>query len=242
MRSDDFIASLLREQGEEDFKRIRKDLPVGVDSAGNTVYARKRENVFSARHTCVTGGGKSGCIRRLLITLSCLYEKSELCVFALSPKTEYGELLRLKALDLTLPYVRDKSDFTAATETLKELLRVREYGKGYPRLVVVLDGLEELEGCNRNEDLEEYRETIDLLTRREGVDIITGVELTKSIFAGYPGAFVGVGNCLIATREAGKADVTYVQEDGSLTLPMPMTYPAEPALIETVLYLNSVAK
>ncbi len=243
MHSKEFISSLsVLAMEDEKFEQMRRNIPLGVDSVGNITYARKGENAYSTRHTCVTGGNKGGFLRRLLITLSCLYEKGEVCFFVLSPAQEYGELLRMKSMDLTLPYIRVKADFEGAIETLKELLRVREFGKGYPRLVVVLDGLENLEGCNRNGDLEEYRAALDLLSRRENVDVFTGVELTKSIFSGYPGAFVGVGNCLVATRESGKADVTFVQEDASLTLPSPLTYPDEPSLTETVLFFNSVSK
>ncbi len=243
MRSDDFVAALSKMADEYDaFDRIRKNLPLGEDSAGKTVYARKEESFFSARHTCVTGSGKSAFIRRLLITVSCLYDKAEACFFVLSTNPDFGELLRLKSMDVTLPYIREKGDVVRAVETLKELLRMRETGRGYPRLFVVVDGIERLEGCNRNEDLEEYRDLFDLLARRKDVELITGVELTKSIFGGYPGAFVGVGNCLVATRESGKADVTYVQEDGSLTLPAPLTYPDAPSITETILFFNSIAK
>ncbi len=243
MKSDEFVASLSAfAKEDEQFAQIQKNIPLGVDAAGNIAYARRGEALFFSRHTCVTGGGKSGFIRRLLITLACLYERGEICFFVLSPFEEYGELLRMKNMDLTLPYIREKGDFEKGVDTLKELLRMREYGKGFPRLVVVVDGIEGLEGCNRNEDLEEYRTVIELLSRREDVDIISGVELTKSIFSGYPGAFVGVGNCLVATRELGKADVTFVQEDVSLTLPMPVTYPSAPSITETVLFFNSLAK
>ncbi len=243
MHSKEFISALsVLAAEDEKFEQMRKNLPLGVDSVGNIVYARRGETLYSSRHTCVTGGNKSGFLRRLLITLSCLYEKGEISFFVLSPNLDYGELLRMKSMDLTLPYIRAKSDFDQAIDALKELLRMREFGKGYPRLVVVLDGVENLEGCNRNGDLEEYRSLFELLARRENVDVLTGVELTKSIFSGYPGAFVGVGNCLVATREAGKADVTFVQEDASLTLPSPLTYPDEPSLTETVLFFNSVSK
>ncbi len=243
MRSDEFVASLSAQADEDEkFATMQKNIPLGVDAAGNIAYARRGEPLFFSRHTCVTGGGRSVFIRRLLITLSCLYEKGELCFFVLSTSLDYGELLRMKNMELTLPYIRDKADFEKGVETLKELIRQREYGKGYPRLVVVLDGIEGLGNCNRNEDLEEYRATIEILSRREDVDIITGVDLTKSIFSGYPGAFVGVGNCLVATREFGKADVTYVQDDASLTMPMPITYPSTPSITETVLFFNSVAK
>ncbi len=243
MRSDELLAKLSAQaDDDEKFATMQKNIPLGVDAAGQIAYARKGQPLFFSRHTCVTGGGRSGFIRRLLITLSCLYERGELCLFVLSPSQDYGELLRMKNMEITLPYIRDKADFEKSVDALKELLRMREYGKGYPRLLVVLDGIENLEGCNRNQDLEEYRAVIEILSRREDVDIITGVELTRSIFSGYPGAFVGVGNCLVATRELGKADVTYVQDDASLTMPMPITYPTAPSITETVLFFNSVAK
>ena len=112
--------------------------------------------------------------------------------------------------------------------------------KGHPRLILVLDGLEELEGCNKNGDLEEYRAFFDLTLRNENVEIITGAELMKSIFSGYPGAFVGVGNCLVTTREEGKADVTYVGDDSSLSMPTAMSFPDSPSVTETIIFLNSL--
>ncbi len=243
MRSEEFIATLSAQADEDEkFATMQKNIPLGVDAAGQIAYARKGNPLFFSRHTCVTGNGRSGFIRRLLITLSCLYEKGEACFFVLSPLSEYGELLRMKNMELTLPYVRNKEDLERGIDALRELIRMRDYGEGYPRLIVVLDGVENLEGCNRNQDLEEYRGAIEILSRREDVDIITGVDLTKSIFSGFPGAFVGVGNCLVATRELGKADVTFVLDDASLTLPMPITYPSAPSLTETVLFFNSVAR
>ncbi len=243
MRSEEFISSLSAMSKEYDrFEKIRRDIPLGEDSAGNVLYARKHHAQSFARHTCVTGGGKSGFLRRLLITVSCLYERSDICFFVLSPFAEYGELLRMRSMDITTPYIRNKADLTLAVATLEELLNMRSGKKGFPRLFVIADGLETLPDCNQNGDLEEYRAIIDLFSHKEGVDILTGVDLTKSIFSGYPGAFVGVGNCLVATREVGKADVTYVQEDVSLSLPMPITYPSEPAIMETILFLNSVSK
>ena len=243
MRSEEFIALLSNSaKDEEKFEKSRKDVPLGLDSSDNVVYSHTHTKPYSTRFTCVTGGGKSAFIKRLLITVSCLYDKKDALFLILSPNTEYGEFLRLKSMDLTVPYIRSKYDFDLAIDTVKNLLREREYGRGYPRLFVVLDGVETLEGCNRNEDLEEYRDIIDLLARRDNVELIAGVDLTKSIFSGYPGAFVGVGNCLVATREMGKADVTYVNDDASLTMPIPMTYPSAPAIMETILFFNSVSK
>ena len=243
MKMDEFITSLSAlAENDEKFEELRRGLPLGVDIVGNVVLSQKRERPLTVRHTCVTGVGRSVYIRRMLIAASCLYEKSEVCFFVISPRAEYGDLLRLRSIDVTVPYINTKSDLGLAVDTIKELLRQREYGNGYPRLILVLDGLEELPDCNANGDLEEYREIFDLFARRADVDVITGADLMKSIFSGYPGAFVGVGNCIVSLREEGKADVTYVDDDASLSLPTPMNYPAEPSITETVIFLNSLPK
>ena len=242
MRSDAFISSVCAfSNDDKKFEELKKGLPLGEDTVGNILISQKREKPLTVRHTCVTGPGRGEFIRRLLLTVSCLYEKAEVSFLVLSPKTGYGELLRLRNMDVTVPYIRTKSDLNFALETLKELLAQRDYGRGYPRLFLVLDGLEDLPDSNRNGDLEEYREIFDFLTRRADVDVITGADLMRSIFSGYPGAFVGVGNCLITTREEGKADLTYVGNDASLSLPVPMRYPTEPSFVETVIYFNALS-
>ena len=243
MRSDAFISSISQLSGDDaKFEELKKGLPLGEDSVGNILLSQKREKPLMVRHTCVTGPGRGEYIRRLLLTVSCLYEKSEATFLVLSPKTEYGELLRLKSMDATVPYIRSKSDLELAVDGVKELLLMRETGSGYPHLFIVLDGFDGLPDCNHGGDLEEYREIFELIRRREDVDIISGVDLTKSIFSGYPGAFVGLGNCLVSLREEGKADVTYVKDDASLSLPIPITYPSAPSIVETVIFLNSLPK
>lgn len=243
MRSEEFISTISAlSQGDEKFEEIRYGLPLGLDAAGNLTLAQKTRRPLIARHTCVTGVNTSQFIRRLLVSISCLFEKEEACFFILSPKTEYGELLRLKSMDATVPYIRSKSDLELAVDGVKELLLMRETGSGYPHLFIVLDGFDSLPDCNHGGDLEEYREIFELIRRREDVDIISGVDLTKSIFSGYPGAFVGLGNCLVSLREEGKADVTYVKDDASLSLPIPITYPSAPSIVETVIFLNSLPK
>ncbi|MBQ9714234.1 MAG: hypothetical protein IJV83_02815 [Clostridia bacterium] len=243
MDMESFITSIsTASEDEKKLEELRTGLPLGTDVVGNIVLSQKRERPLTVRHTCVTGGSRSGFIRRFLIAVSCLYQREEACFFVLSPRTEYGELLRLKNMDVTVPYILSKSDLSLAIGTVKELLMQRESGKGYPHLFLILDGLESLDGCNANGDLEEYRDIFDLFTRRSDVDVITGVDLMKSIFSGYPGAFVGVGNCLVSLREEGKADVTYVGDDGALCLPVPIRYPARPSVTETVIFLNSLPK
>ena len=242
MRAEEFISAVSGMSHEDDrFEELKNGLPLGLDATDNVVIAQKRKRPYTLRNTCVTGVGTSNFIRRFLISVSCLYDRSEACFFVISPKTEYGELLRMKSMDITVPYIRTKSDLELAALTIKELLEQRGAdGKGYPHLFIVLDGLEELGETDRNSDLEEYRNIFELFTRREDVDVICGTELMRSIFSGYPGAFVGVGNCLISLREEGKADVTYVNDDATLSLPIPVHYPSEPSVMETIIYLNAL--
>lgn len=241
MRAEEFISAVSGMSREDDrFEELKNGLPLGLDSTENVVIAQKRKRPYTLRNTCVTGVGTSNFIRRFLISVSCLYDRGEACFFVISPKTEYGELLRMKSMDVTVPYIRTKNDLDLAVVTIKELLEQRNDGKGYPHLFIVLDSLEELGESDRNSDLEEYRNIFDLFTRREDVDVICGTELMRSIFSGYPGAFVGVGNCLVSLREDGKADVTYVNDDATLSLPIPVHYPNEPSVMETIIYLNAL--
>lgn len=241
MRTEELIkavSALSSDNGK--FEELKKGLPLGIDASGNIMLAQKREKPLTIRNTCVTGAGKTNFIRRFLITVSCLYDKEEACFFILSPRVEYGDLLRLHSADITVPYIRNKQDLSQALETLKELMHMRAFGKGYPHLFLILDGLDELEGSNVNSDLSEYREIFDMIMRKPDIDVICGADLARSIFSGYPGAFLGVGNCFITTREEGKADVTYVNDDSGLTLPAPITYPAEPSITESIIFLNSL--
>lgn len=242
MNMEEYVASLAALCADEGkLKELRTGLPLGRDVVDNIVLSQKRERPFTVRHTCVTGGKRVDFIRRMLLAISRLYTREEACFLIVSPKTEYGELMRANGMDVAVPYVFTKDDLSLAIKTVKELLSQRQTGRGYPHFFLVLDGLERIEGCNVNGDLAEYREIFDLFTRRSDVDVITGVDLMKSIFSGYPGAFVGVGNCLVSLREEGKADVTYVNEDGGLSLPTPISYPAQPSITETVIFLNSLA-
>lgn len=240
MRTEELIAAVSEQSKEnEKLEAIRRGLPLGKSFGGEILLSQKRGKPLTVRNTCVTGIWRTTFIRRLLVTLSCLYEKTEACFFVLSPRTEYGELLRLRAADVTVPYVTDGVQLSAALDTLKELLEMRRTGGGYPHIFLVLDGLETLDD-DANGDLAVYRNIYDLLMRRTDIDVITGVELARSIFADYPGAFVGVGNCLVSTREDGKADVTYVNDDSSLTLPVSVVYPSEPSVMESIIFLNAL--
>ena len=243
MRSDEFIKKILKiAQDDEKFEELRKGTPLGVDVIEDIVLSQKYTGALAFRHTCVAGVKRTSFIRRLLITLSCLYEKEEACFLIISPKTEYGELLRLRNMDATVPYILTKEDLDNAKNTLVELLQMRKTLKACPKLFVVLDGLETLPNCNKDGGLEEYREIFELVTRQENIELITSVDIVKTIFSGYPGAFVGIGNCLVATQEEGLADVTYVNSDASLSQPLPIKFPDSPSITETIVFLNSLPK
>lgn len=239
MRSEEFIKTIQQQYNAEELVGARENAPLGVDNADSIVFARKGNAMPFIKHICVTGNRKTAFVKRYLLTLSRLYAKADLNVFIISSKVEYGELLRLQNADITAPYIRDKKDLEEAKRCLDNLLAFRDKTRGCPYLVLVLDGLEELQGCNPNGDLEEYRNFMDSVGRRKDVEIVSGVDLMKSIFSGYPGAYVGVGNCLVTTREEGKADVTYVGEDATLSMPTPMSYPGAPSITETVIAFNA---
>lgn len=243
MRSEEFLKTLTEEtDGAEALKTLRENVPLGVDVSGETVLSQMREHTFTPRHTCVTGARRTAFLKRTILTLSRLYDKNEAVFLVLSPRVEYGELLRLQGIDLTVPYIRSRADLDSAMTCARELVGLNEHGKGYPRLILVLDGLEEIAGCNANGDLLEYREILEFLIRKPNTEVFSGVELMKSIFSGDPGVFVGVGNCLVTTREEGKADVTYVGDDSSLSMPTALTYPDTPSIIETVIAFNAMQR
>ena len=242
MRTEEFIEKISKEsEYNARFEAFKKGLPLGVDRENGIVLAHNDEkrNVM-VRNTCITGSYKTQFIRRLLITLSCIHDEKEACFIVLSPHVEYGELLRLSRVDFTVPYIRNKEDLSLAVRTLRELIYMRESGKAYPHLFLVLDGLETLDGGSKHFDLAEYSAIFEMFLRIPNVDIICGADLAHSIFSDCPDTFLGRGNCLVMAHENGKADVTYVSDSGSLTSPMPITYPNESTVMESIIYLNSL--
>ena len=226
MKAEEFIASLseISRKNSYRFDRIRACIPLGKDEPGNVIVAHREENPGRYHHVCVTGGGRGNFIRRLVLVLSCLYDRSEAMFLVLSPRAEYAELLRLKNADVTVPYLRGLPDYEAALETVRELVRMRSLNADARG-----DGMLEL-----------YKSCFDAVGA-SGVEIITGVELLNSIFSGYPGAFVGIGNCLVTPKSEGKADVTYVNADSSLTPPREFLFPDSPSFGDVVGFFNSLA-
>lgn len=241
MRAEEWITTVYT-KGEGRLENLKKGLPLGMGLDGEVLLSQCLEKTITTRHTCVTGAGRTVFLQSLLLTLSCLYEKKEAAFLILSPYKEYENFLFLKNMDATVPYIRQKSHVEQAVKILQEVKRTRDYGgAGYPHLFVVVDGVDGLPDCNTGGDLEELRGILELLAHREDVDVLCGVELVKSIFSGYPGAFVGIGNCLVTAEEDGRADLTYVQDDASLSQLITLQFPVETQLSQTIAQFNAIA-
>ena len=242
MRTDEFIKRLseISKENESEFERLRTGIPIGEDDAQNVALARGETDLARCHHTCVTGSSRTEFIRRVVFTLSCIYDKSEIAFLIVSPNMAYGELLKLKNADVTVPFIRDGKDLALVLETVKTLARARVTQRFSQRLFVVLDGLEDLPDDTKQGTFEIYRPFLEAVGT-SGVEIITGVELRNSIYAGYPGVFVGVGNALITPDADGNADVTFVALDGSMGLPKKITYPSIPTVRECIEYFNGIA-
>lgn len=231
MRTEEFY-NLLRQKSADAqaFEKVKKDIPLGLTEQGELVFSHTREVAYAIRHTCVTGEGYTAYIQNLILLLSALFGQDGACFLVLSPKSEYTRLLHLKNANITAPYVQTAEQFKKAKESVSQLIRTRGKTTNQPKLFLVLDGLESIRDAGFGKDLESYRELMELC-RNTDVEVITGVSLMKSIFSGYPGAFVGVGNALVDLRGGGLADVTYVEKDVSLSQPTAITVPQEPTKI-----------
>lgn len=238
MRTEEFISATIRRIQSGD-TLAKEKLPLGVKADGELLFSHERadKKVCAIHHTAITGNGATEYIKRLICVLSTLYKKGEAQFLILSPKSEYGELLRLQNADITAPFISSLEQLNQAKETYKTLLSFAERNPKAPKLFLVLDGLETLTE-NETGDLASYREFLELSARKKA-EVITGANLIKSIFSGFPGAFVGVGNCLVTTGFGAQADATFVAPDSSMSLPTAITVPDTPSVPETVLFLNA---
>ena len=239
MRTEELIEKLseISKTNPAEFERLRTGIPLGLDSFQGVAVSHRENTIERYHHTCVSGAFKTEFIKRLILVLSCLYEKNEASFLILSPYLTYGELMALNRADITVPFVRGAEDLKAAQACLQDIVRMRGEGKPSPKLFVVLDGIETL--TEGDTALMSYRPFLDTVGT-SGVEIISGVDLQKSVFAGYPGGFVGVGNCLVTTGGSGSADLTYVNLDTSMSLPKNITYPSMPSVADAVVFFNSL--
>lgn len=240
MRTDELIATLseISKTNPAEFDRLRESMPLGVDSFGGVAVSHRENKIERYHHTCVSGAFKTEFIKRLVLTLACIYERGEAAFLILSPYLTYGELMNLKNADVTIPFVRGGEDLKKALDCLQEIVRMRGEGKTAPKLFVVLDGIETL--AEGDTALVSYRPFLDTVGV-SGIEIISGVNLQNTAFGGYPGGFVGVGNCLITTGNEGFADLTYVNLDTSMSLPKTVSYPSAPSVAECIAFFNGIA-
>ncbi len=245
MKIKEYIQSLIQiiahnaEKGEQ----LKKGIPLGFDEYAKPIVAHEEDCPARYHHICVTGANRSDYIRRLILTLCKLYGQDNVSFLILSPDRAYGELLHVKNADIAVPFINRYADCNQALDTVRELVRIRTSGEevNYPKLFVVLDGLEDtLEEKSERQSFECFKPFFDVVGS-SGVELITGVELEKSIFSSYPGVFVGHGNALVSTDALGKADVTYVGIDSCLSLPLGVSYPEDLSILECIAALNANA-
>jgi hypothetical protein len=240
MQTEEFFLRL-SEAADKDadrFHSLQENLVLGCDKSGQIVAAHKGGERI--RHTAVTGVKRTEFIRRTLLTAMASYDNDQAAFYILSPKKEYGELLRFRGVDITVPFLRSVDDLWKSLDCLRsevEFFNLRNMRTGW-RLFLVVDGLETLgDGLS----LDVYTPFLELATE-PWLELITGVELMNSVFESSPSAFVGRKNCLVATVSEGKADVTYVGEDMSMSLPEEIIYPAEPSVTASIHLLSAAKK
>lgn len=240
MKSIDFLNRIKGETRVDPqyFQRLRDSLPLGEYSDGEYVLSHRVVDAERYHHTCVTGALRAEFISRLLLTLSGLYKKSESVFFIVSPNLSYGQFMKLKDSDFIVPFVTSSGDIPPILEAVRTLAKMREEKSSGAKTFLILDGLESLESEEKRFSLDCYRSFFEAVGT-SGIEVITGVDLARTIFAGYPSTFVGIGNCLVAPSVGGEMDVTYVGVDGTVGLPKKCQYPSLPALLECIEQRNA---
>jgi hypothetical protein len=243
MKTEEFFSELAKiaVANEYKFEDLRARIPLGVDETGRialSVDERLREGRKSGfGHTCVTGTGKTDFIRRLVLTLSGVYEAERITFLIVSPSREYAELVRLKGADVFAPVINSLDELWTVLSFVRSQAELRKKSGQtlYGKLFLVLDGLETL----ANGSLEVYLPFFKIASEG-GVDVITGVELSQSAFARSPENFVGAENCLVTVMAPGSGDVTYVGENLALSLPKSFVYPEETEFADAVTFVNGL--
>ena len=240
MKTEEFLTRIKGERrvDMQRFEDLRTRLPLGEYADGEYVLSHRENDVERYHHTCVTGAMRAEFISRLLLTLTGLYQKSEAVFFIVSPNLYYGQFMKLATADVIVPFVTSERDIPPIIEAVRTLAKQRAEKPTRAKTFLVLDGLELLEDEEKRAALDCYRPFFEAVGT-SGIEIITGVDLAKTIFAGYPAAFVGLGNCRVTPSVGGEMDVTYVGIDGSMTLPKKCTYPSLPTVAECIELRNA---
>ncbi|MBR2903203.1 MAG: hypothetical protein IKC37_01005 [Clostridia bacterium] len=219
MQKEEWIAFLQENKQTDGFLSA---LPLGWDAEGKAVHSHRKNRQDRFCHTCVTGANRTSFLVDTVAALATAYGAQGASFLVLSPKTEYAKLLTLKAVDITVPYFRTKEDYTTLMALAKEQVEMRKKNPRLPKYFVVVDGLEGCSFLPKDNACTFLRGLVDELSG--GAEVLSGVDFSGSIFLGFEGAFVGVGNSLVSTDEKGKADVTYVGDDCLLDCPQSISY------------------
>lgn len=221
MRIDEW---LLKIRDEIDAGRFAlSQLPLGLDEQGEVVLSHAQNRQDRYFHTCVTGGKRTRFIMDTVCSLAMAYGEGKATFLILSDKSEYVRLLSLKGADITVPYLRSEQDFQTLTALAERTAKDRKENPAYPRFFLVMDGLDGLQFLKKDDSLSIERALLERVAG--GAEVLSGVDFSDSIFSGFPGAFVGVGNSLVSADGRGIADVTFVNADCSLGCPKPIAYP-----------------
>lgn len=221
------------------FERLRECIPLGT--VGDEVITAHREDRPERYHyTCVSGRGRGDFIRRLCLTLACIYDRSEAVFLVLSPDPEYAELLNVQNADFTVPYIKTSEDFVLALTEIAELEKMRSFNKRYPKIFLIADGLEKVDGL-QDDPASAYRRCLDAVAAG-GAEVITGYDIEDGPYHAFPGAFIGIGNCLVNAKGDGVANVRYVNPDSSLSSAREFFYPSEQSLKDAVDVVSGILK
>ena len=223
------------------FERIRECIPLGLFSGGEIALSHREQRPERYHFTFVTGQDGTEFIRRLAVVLACLYDFSEAQFLLLSPRAEFSPLLKLENADINALYLSSAADFEVAIQGIESLVSMRKTGVGYPKLFVFAEGLEEIEGLCPNDPTDPYIRLKEALGTSV-CELVVSADLKDSRYFTFPGALIGIGNCLISTKEEKKADLTYVSSDSSLCAPREICYPSDGMIEESVRFMDSLGK
>ncbi|MBQ9117650.1 MAG: hypothetical protein IJY11_00405 [Clostridia bacterium] len=197
-------------------------VPLGWEESGEVVFSHRKDRADRYCHTCVTGAQRKAFVMETVKSLAVAYGEGKASFLVLSPHREYAKLLELKKADVTVPYLLSERQFSAMKNLANAQASARKENPRLPKFFVVIDGLEELPFLPKDNAFTFLRKWVDELSG--GAEIITAVDFKGSIFAGFEGAFVGVGNSLVSADETGKADVAYVGDGCVLDYPQAIRY------------------
>ena len=219
MRKEEWISRL---KSIENSGASLGQVPLGWDGAGEVVFSHRKNRRDRYCHTCATGALRTPFLMDTVLSLAAAYGFAGARFLVLSPKREYANLLTAKGADIIVPYLQTESQFEKLKTLAYAEADARKKNPNLPRLFVVVDGWEKLPFLPRDNAFTYLREVIAYLSG--GAEIFTAIDFKDSIFEGFEGAFIGVGNSLVSVDENGKADVVHVGEDCGLDVPVSIAY------------------